>query len=148
MRTERKEELYPPPSSFGATGVTESQRRRGERRSFPSLRSLRIEEGGRARGKRKEGRKGSFFASVSGGENSVARKKREKETKALHCSMEAKRERIRIWLFILLSSNSTYMHCIYRYMKQGMHSFFTLFFLTHYKLFHHDGFWSIMYHIL
>ncbi len=84
MRTERKEELYPPPSSFGATGVTESQRRRGERRSFPSLRSLRIEEGGRARGKRKEGRKGSFFASVSGGENSVARKKREKETKALH----------------------------------------------------------------
>ncbi len=87
MRTERKEELYPPPSSFGATGVTESQKEE-EGKALFSLPPLSLNRRGRAgaKGKGKEGRKGSFFASVSGGENSVARKKREKETKALHCA--------------------------------------------------------------
>ena len=125
MRMERKEELYPPPSSSGATGVTESQgggKEEGGKALF-SLPPLSLNRRGRegAKGKRKEGRKGSFFLQGFQVAKTRSREGKERErnkSSSLCQSMEAKRERIGIRLFILLSSNSTCV--VYETIKKGI----------------------------
>ncbi len=113
MRCARREKkssiLRLPPSE--PRGSLKAKRGGGKGALF-SLPPLSLNRRGRegAKGKRKEGRKGGLFLQAFQVAKTPSREGKERErnkSSSLCQSMEAKSERIGIWLFILLSSNST-----------------------------------------